>query len=184
MLKKIIIGLISGLLLVSMIGCNGEVADNNNTTQQEEQDDDKEKTQEEYNNEMRSRVLEGEISEEVFVWLSGGFRYDYSFGDRKGQRDIKCTFTNNNPLLVKWVQFTFLDTKTNDIIEARNTTPIGEGETSPNFYTYENIKNANIKDYKLMEVGFIMQGKNNKEIELIVDVENNMFIPAVYELVQ
>ena len=158
-MKKLLMAIIAGTLLLSLVGCGGNKtvdnnSENNVNAQVEEKNEEKEQppvTIEEVP--MNLTILEP---------------------DSIGNRYMEATFTNNSKYAIKGFNVTVLLKDKNEKTYLGNYDTIMPGETSPKFESFAPAT-GNVEDIEYLQYDITVVDENGQEIYLTYDVKLKMY---------
>ena len=159
MMKKLLMAIIAGTLLLSLVGCGGNKtvdnnSENNVNAQVEEKNEEKEQppvTIEEVP--MNLTILEP---------------------DSIGNRYMEATFTNNSKYAIKGFNVTVLLKDKNEKTYLSNYDTVMPGETSAKFETFA-PETGNTEDIEYLQYDITVIDENGQEIYLTYDVKLKMY---------
>lgn len=159
MMKKILMAIITGTLLLSLVACGedkkvDDSSKNNANAQVEEKKDEKKEEKE------QPPVTIEELPMNVTMLEP----------DSIGNRYMEATFTNNSKYAIKGFDVTVLLKDKNEKTYLTNYDTIMPGETSPKFETFA-PETGNSDDMEYLSYDITVVDENGKEIYLTYDVK-------------
>lgn len=158
MMKKLLMAIITGTLLLSLVACGEDKkvddnSKNNANAQVEEKKDEKEEKE-------QPPVTIEELPMNVTMLEP----------DSIGNRYMEATFTNNSKYVIKGFDVTVLLKDKNEKTYLTNYDTIMPGETSPKFETFAPAT-GNSDDMEYLSYDITIVDENGKEIYLTYDVK-------------
>lgn len=164
MMKKLLMAIITGTLLLSLVACGEDKkvddnSQNNVNAQVEEKKDEKEEKEQKEQKEQPPVTIE-ELPMNVTMLEP----------DSIGNRYMEATFTNNSKYAIKGFNVTVLLKDKNEKTYLTNYDTIMPGETSPKFETFAPAT-GNSEDMEYLSYDIIVVDENGEEIYLTYDAK-------------
>lgn len=161
MMKKLLMAIITGTLLLSLVACGEDKkvddnSQNNANAQVEEKKDEKEEKEQK----EQPPVTIEELPMNVTMLEP----------DSIGNRYMEATFTNNSKYVIKGFNVTVLLKDKNEKTYLTNYDTIMPGETSPKFETFAPAT-GNSEDMEYLSYDITVVDENGEEIYLTYDVK-------------
>lgn len=163
MMKKLLMAIITGTLLLSLVACGEDKkvddnSKNNANAQVEEKKDEKEEVKKEEKEQPPVTIEELPMNVTMLEPDSIGNRY------------MEATFTNNSKYAIKGFDVTVLLKDKNEKTYLTNYDTIMPGETSPKFETFAPAT-GNSDDMEYLSYDITVVDENGKEIYLTYDAK-------------
>ena len=164
MMKKLLMAIITGTLLLSLVACGEDKkvddnSQNNVNAQVEEKKDEKEEKEQKEQKEQPPVTIE-ELPMNVTMLEP----------DSIGNRYMEATFTNNSKYAIKGFNVTVLLKDKNEKTYLTKYDTIMPGETSPKFETFAPAT-GNSEDMEYLSYDIIVVDENGEEIYLTYDAK-------------
>jgi ABC-type Fe3+-hydroxamate transport system substrate-binding protein len=158
-MKKLLMAIIAGTLLLSLVGCGGNKTVDNNSE-----------------NNVNAQVEgENEEKEQPPVTIEEvPMNLTILEPDSIGNRYMEATFTNNSKYAIKGFNVTVLLKDKNEKTYLGNYDTIMPGETSPKFESFA-PETGNVEDIEYLQYDITVVDENGQEIYLTYDVKLKMY---------
>ena len=158
-MKKLLMAIIAGTLLLSLVGCGGNKTVDNNSE-----------------NNVNAQVEgENEEKEQPPVTIEEvPMNLTILEPDSIGNRYMEATFTNNSKYAIKGFNVTVVLKDKNEKVYLSNYDTVMPGETSPKFETFAPAT-GNTEDIEYLQYDITVVDENGQEIYLTYDVKLKMY---------
>lgn len=171
MMKKLLMAIITGTLLLSLVACGEDkkVDDNSKNNANAQVEERKEEKKEEKKDEKKDEKKEEKEQPPVTI-EELPMNVTMLEPDSIGNRYMEATFTNNSKYVIKGFNVTVLLKDKNEKTYLTNYDTIMPGETSPKFETFAPAT-GNSEDMEYLSYDITVVDENGEEIYLTYDAK-------------